>query len=71
MPMAMPIMQVWANDQDVAYLQANTVAMHLIQSESAQRLLSFGICKILEALITDSRSPYYGHGHAHVAQMGK
>ena len=37
----------------------------------AQWLQSSGVCKIPEALVTDSRSPYFSHGHAHVAPMGK
>ena len=39
-------MSGWANNQDVAHLQAKIVPKNLIWSESAQWLLSSGICKI-------------------------
>ena len=40
MPMGIPILTQWANDYDVAHLEAETVPMNLIWSESAQWLLS-------------------------------
>ena len=46
-----PTRPQWANDQCVAHLQAKTVPMNLIWSESAWWLLSYGICKIPGALI--------------------
>ena len=70
-PWARPIMPPWANNHDVAHLQAKTVPKNLIWSESAQWLLSSGVHKNPEALITDSRSPHYAHGHTHMAPMGK
>ena len=49
MPMGMPIIYIYiereTNDQDVAHLQAKTVPMNLIWSESAQWLLSHGVRK--------------------------
>ena len=47
------------------------VHKNLIWSESAQWLLSSCVHKIPDALIPDSRSLYYSHGHAHVTPMGK
>ena len=44
---------------------------NLIWSESAQWLPRSGVRKNPGVLITDSRSPYYGDGHAHVSPMGK
>ena len=55
-PMDTPIMPPWAHDHAVAYLQAKTVPMNLIWSESAQWLLSSGV--------QDSRSPYHVPGMA-------
>ena len=69
--MGLLIMAPWANDHDVAHLQAKTVPMNLTWSESAQCLSSSVIRNIPEALITDSRSPYCTHGHTNVAPMGK
>ena len=69
--MGTPIMPPWTNNHGVAHLQARTVPKNLIWSESAQWLLSSGVRKISKTLITDSKSPYYAHGHAHVAPMGK
>ena len=57
-PMGTPIMAPWANDHDVAHLQANTVPKNLIWSASAQCLPSSVVRKIPWALITDSMSPY-------------
>ena len=51
MPMGMPIMPPWANNHDIAHLQARTVPMSLIWSKSAQWLWSCGIRKITRALI--------------------
>ena len=45
MPMVMPMIPPSANCYDVAHLQVKTVAMNLIWIESAQWLLSYGICK--------------------------
>ena len=53
-----PMRPWWANDQDVAHLQAKTVPKNLIWSELAQ-------------FPKDSRSPYHAHGHAHYAHMDK
>ena len=50
--MDMPIMPTWANDYAIAHLQAKTVPMNLIWSESAQWLWGSGVCKILGAFIT-------------------
>ena len=71
MPMGTPIMPTWANDHDVAHLQAKTIPKNLFWSELAQWLVSSGVRKIPEALSTDCRSTYYTHVHAHVALMGK
>ena len=71
MPMGKPIMPPWANNHNDAYLQAKTVPKNLILSELAQWLLSSNVCKIPEAFISDSRSPYYAHGHAHDTTIGK
>ena len=57
MPMGKPIMSPWANDHDVAHLQAKTVLMYLIWSESAQWLLNSGIHKIPGALIMPMGMP--------------
>ena len=46
MPIGMPIMPPWANAYDVAHLQPKIVPINLIWSESAQGLLSYGICKV-------------------------
>ena len=43
-PMGMPIMPTSANDYAVAHLQAKTVPMNLICSESAQWLWGSGVC---------------------------
>ena len=37
-----PMWAQWANDQDVAHVQAKMVPMNLIKSESAQWLLNYG-----------------------------
>ena len=47
----------WANDQDVAHLQAKVVPKNLILSDSAQRLWSSSAHKILGALITPMGAP--------------
>ena len=51
MPMGIPIMPPWANYHDAAHLQAKTVPMNLIWSETTQWLLSSGVHKIPGALI--------------------
>ena len=61
----------WANNHDVAHLQAQTIKKNLIWSESVQWFRSSGVRKIPEALITGYRCAYYAHVHAHVAPMGK
>ena len=61
-PMGMSIMPSWANDHDVAHLQAKAVPMNLIGIESAQWLMSFGIHKIPGALITPLMPPW-GNDH--------
>ena len=58
MPMDMPIMPIWANDQDVAHLQAKTVPMNLIWSESAQWLLSCHVHKVWAGR-TDGRRAFH------------
>ena len=71
MPMGMPIMPEWAIDHDVAQLQAKTVQMNLIWSESDQWLLSYGIRKIQRALIMPMGMPImpeWTNDH-HVAQL--
>ena len=57
MPMGMPIMPPWANDHDVAHLQAKTVPKNLIWSELAKWLLSCGIRKIPRAFIMPMGMP--------------
>ena len=42
-PMGMPIMATWANNYDVAHLQAKAVLKNLIWCESGQWLLSYSI----------------------------
>ena len=43
-PMSMPRLTQWANDHAIiAHLEAETVLMNLIWSESAQWLLSYGL----------------------------
>ena len=51
LPMDMPIMPPWANNHDVAHLQAKTVPVNLIWSELAQWFWSSGVHKIPGALI--------------------
>ena len=41
----MPIMPIWANEKDIAHLQAKTVSINLIWCASAKSLLSSGIHK--------------------------
>ena len=41
-PMGMPIWPQWANDHDIAHLEAETIPTNLIWSESAEWLLSYG-----------------------------
>ena len=50
-PMGMLIMPPWSNDHDVTHLQAKTILMNLIWSESAQWLLSSHVYKIARTLI--------------------
>ena len=57
MPMGMPIMPEWAIGHDVAQLEARTVQMNLIWSESDQWLLSSGVHKIPRALIMPMGMP--------------
>ena len=58
-PMGMPKRPQWANDHDVAHLQANVVPMNLIWSESAHRLLSSGVHKVPRALIMPAGMPMW------------
>ena len=51
MPRDTPIMPPWANYHDIAHLQAETVLMSLIWSESANCLWSCGTRKVPGALI--------------------
>ena len=46
MPMSKPMWSQWANDHDFEHLQAKTVPMNLIWSESDQQLLSYRVCKV-------------------------
>ena len=48
----MPMWPRWANDHDVAHLQAKTVPMNFIWSELAQWMLRSGVRKVFRALIT-------------------
>ena len=64
-------MSEWANDQDVAHPQAKIVPKNLIWSESAQWLLSSGICKIPRTFTMPSDMPIMppwvnGHDIAHL-----
>ena len=63
-PMGMPIMPWWANDPEVACLEAKTVPVNLIWRESIHWLLISGIRKI-------PGTPYHTHDHVHYAPMGK
>ena len=56
-PMVTPIMPRWANDHDLTRLHAKTVVMNLIWSESTHWLLSSGVHKIPEVLITPMGTP--------------
>ena len=61
----------WANDHDVAHLQAKTFPMNLIWGESAQWLLSYDIYKFPRALIMSVGKPMWpqwanGHDETHV-----
>ena len=58
MPMGMPILPSWANDHDIAHIQAKTVPMNLIWSESAQWLRHSSICKIPGALTMPIMLPW-------------
>ena len=58
-PKGTPIWHAWANDHDVAHLQAKTVPMNLIWSESSQWLLSSSVPKIPKALITPIGTPIW------------
>ena len=49
----------WANDHDVAHLQAKTIPMNLIWSESAQWLWSYSIRKVRTDGRTDGRRAFY------------
>ena len=51
-PMATPIWPWWANDNDVAHLEAKTVPMNLTWSESAQWLLRSSVRKAPGVFIT-------------------
>ena len=53
----MPIMPPWANNYNVAHLQAKTVPIHLIWNESALWLLSSGVRKNPRALIMPMDMP--------------
>ena len=57
MPMGMPMMPEWACDHDVAQLEAKTVQMNLISSESDQWLLSYGVRKIPGAFLMPMGMP--------------
>ena len=57
MPLGMPTTPPWANDQDVAYLQAKMVPENLIWSESTQWLLSSGVRNIPGAFIMPMGMP--------------
>ena len=54
----------WANDHDVARLQAKTIPKNLIWSEWAPVVAEFRRPQ-------DSRSPYRAHGHANYTSMEK
>ena len=58
-PKGTPIWHAWANDHDVAHLQAKTVPMNLIWSESSQWLLSSSVPKIPKAFITPIGTPIW------------
>ena len=63
MPMGAPMWALWENDNDIAYLQAKTIPMNLIWSESAQCLLSYGsVRKIPVAYVAPTGEwPYVAH----------
>ena len=63
MPMGMPIMPVWANDQDTEHLQAKMVPKNLIWKESALWLLSYGIRKVWAGRM-DGRTKGWGAFHS-------
>ena len=55
--MGMPILPIWANEKDIAHLQANIVSMNLIWCKSSRWLLSSGIHKIPGAFIMPMAMP--------------
>ena len=72
--MGMPIISPWANDHHVAHLQAKTVPVNLICSESAQWLLSSSVRKIPGALNMPMGvpiMPQWANDHAIAHQQAK
>ena len=55
--MGMSLWPRWANNHGVANLQAKTILMNLIKSESAQWLLSYSIHNIPGVFITPMSTP--------------
>ena len=55
--MDMPIRLSWANDHDVAHVQAKAIPMNLIWDKSAQWLQSSDIRKIPGVFITPMGTP--------------
>ena len=59
MPMSMPMLPQWANDDHVAHPQAKRVPMNLFRSQSAWWLLIYGVSNVPRSLIMPVGMPMW------------